>query len=151
MRFRTAYEEVPPEGYVRPTVQWAPDAQGAIQNQRDQVDVNVLMKRYGAAGAIPTANAVQLVGEFDMAMDLQSAIEKVERARDLFSSLPAEVRRVSENSAVRMIELASTPEGLEVLREAGLEMREKPQAAPASLPEVSPPAPETPVAEPPGA
>lgn len=65
----------------------------ADQSQRDDADINVLVRRWMRTGVMPQVRSVGMYGDFTGVGDYQSALERVRAADDQFMSLPADVRR----------------------------------------------------------
>jgi len=60
-------------------------------------DINVIMRRFGATGELPYRVDMGLFGDFTEIEDFDSAVARVDRARDEFYKLPAEVRERFDN------------------------------------------------------
>lgn len=78
------------------------------QHLAEDVDINVIMKRFGATGQMPAGVPGGVFGDFTGIEDFRSAVDAVERAREGFMSLPADVRERFDNDPGRLIEFART-------------------------------------------
>lgn len=88
---------------------------------KDETDINLVVKRHAQTGVWDHLNTRQPhYGDFTMATDLQTAIERVNAAEDDFMSLPASVRAVCDNDPVGLLQLLSSEEGAQALFDAGL-------------------------------
>lgn len=112
------------------------DESKAVQSQRDDADINTIVRRFGLTGEIPVDKRIPLDVDIDEVMDYKSALDFIIAADKSFMSLPAQVRSSFANNPAAFVEFAGDPQNLPQLREWGL--------APAAAPEpdpVSPPAP----------
>lgn len=78
------------------------------QSGKDDADINVIMRRFGATGGMPVGLAGAVYGDFSGIVDLEDALALVERAEAGFMSLPAELRQRFQNDPVRMARFASS-------------------------------------------
>lgn len=98
------------------------DKSRAIQSQREESDINEIVRRFGLSGELPVARRVPLdVSDFsDGDMDYRESLDAV-RAADLsFLSLPASVRESFGNDPARFVDFAVLPESLPQMRLWGL-------------------------------
>lgn len=62
-----------------------------------EVDVNTIMRRYGITQTAPLGDGSGVYGDFTDIHDYESAVAKIEGARQKFMELPAEVRERFNN------------------------------------------------------
>ena len=63
-----------------------------VQSLTEDLDINVIMKRFGVTGKMPDNVVVPTYGDFSEVFDFRTANEAVIKARDGFNALPAELR-----------------------------------------------------------
>lgn len=73
------------------------------QHQKDECDINVIMRRFGATGAVPAGVAGAVYGDFSSILEFEDALELVERAQAGFMTLPAEIRQRFENNPANLV------------------------------------------------
>jgi len=85
------------------------------QHLKDECDINVIMRRFGATGSMPQGLPGAVYGDFSGIEGYEDAVELVERARGGFDSLPASVRERFRNEPAELVKFASraTPEEFE--------------------------------------
>ncbi len=94
---------------------------GAVQSDALETNINRIVAQYRATGGVTHVAARQpLYGDFSLASDLHTQMERVRSAQLTYGFLPAAVRAVSDNDPVRFMEMFETEEGLNALTEAGL-------------------------------
>lgn len=77
------------------------------QHFKDEVDVNTIVRRFGATGQLPAFRPEGVYGDFTGIEDYDGAIERIERAHNAFMQLPASVREQFDNDPGRLIRAAS--------------------------------------------
>lgn len=80
------------------------------QSMKEEVDINTIMARFGATGAMPAGLAGGVFGDFSGIDGYEGAVEAIERANRGFMSLPAEVRERFKNDPSRLIRAAQSLE-----------------------------------------
>lgn len=63
-----------------------------VQSQKNDADINVIVKRFGVTKRLPVVNRVPLVGDYDEVFDFKSAMNVIRRAQETFNALPSDVR-----------------------------------------------------------
>lgn len=91
----------------------------ADQSQRDEVDINTIVRNFKVTGVLPQRDAPQLEMFADV-FDYQSAMNAIRQADEAFMSLPAQVRARFENDAGAFVDFCSAPENLDEVRKMGL-------------------------------
>lgn len=106
------------------------------QHQKDDADINVIVKRFGVTGQLPTVQMPPSYENFGEIFDFQSAMETMKAATDSFMALPAATRsRFNNDPAVFVgyVDHCVEMGDLAPLREMNLALPEKlPPAAPPS-------------------
>lgn len=103
------------------------DEGGAIQSEKVNCDVNVIMARFFTTGAAPALRA-GYYADVTTVPDLRGALDAAIRVREAFGLLPADVRDRFQNDPVRLAEwLADRRNDAEAVR---LGLREAPVRAP---------------------
>lgn len=79
-----------------------------VQQQfRDEVDVNVIVHRFGIGQPV-ALNTMGVYADFTGIYDYESALERIKGAQDRFMLLPAEVRSRFANDPGQLISAATT-------------------------------------------
>lgn len=94
----------------------------AIQSQKDDADINVLVKRFGIGedSHWPQKVRVPLQEDFIDVQDFQSAQNAVIEAGNSFRSLPAAIRARFGNDPREFVEFCINPENIGEMRKLGL-------------------------------
>jgi len=92
----------------------------AVQSQKDEADINVIVRNFGVTGRIPTGVRLPQYGDFNGVDDYRSAIEAVRLAEASFLQVPAEIRAKFDNDPQLFAEFVLKRDNLEQLREWGL-------------------------------
>nr|UXQ88004.1 MAG: internal scaffolding protein [Microvirus sp.] len=95
---------------------------GADQSHAAETNINNIVAQFQTDGVSPMVNPKDpLYGDFTAPMDLQSAITRSTDAREAFAALPAHVRAAADNDPVEFLAMVEDPEGMTILKKAGLE------------------------------
>lgn len=105
------------------------DPSRAIQSQKDEANINTIVRNFGVTGRVPVAARLPEYGDFCGINDYQSALHAIKEADASFSALPAQVRKQFNHDAGAFVDFALDPNNLPQLREWGLAPT-PPQAAP---------------------
>jgi len=147
--------KVKDEVRVRPVVDCSRDVPRTKQSFREEVDINVIMRKYVKTGRLDPGQVVTrqgAFGDFTGIDDFLVCQNKVLEAKRAFDDLPPKVRSRFRNRPADLIGFLEDPENDEEAISLGL--RAKPEVEPVtapSTPEVAPAEPEVPKAEPPKA
>lgn len=98
-----------------------------LQDQAQDADINIIVKRYIQTGQVPQGVRVPTYGDFDAVGDYRSALELVEQAQDAFLKLPPAIRSRFDNDPGAFLAFCDDPANLPELRKMGLAL---PEAAP---------------------
>lgn len=63
------------------------------QHQKEDADINVIVKRFGLTGKLPEVLKVPQYGDYSNVTDYQSALNTVKVANENFMQLPAHIRK----------------------------------------------------------
>lgn len=96
------------------------------QADRDDCDINVIMRRYVSSGQLPAGVGVGTYGDFSGPSDLLEAYELVKRAEAQFASLPAEVRERFSNRPAKFLEFVQDKNNQAEAKKLGLLEEELP-------------------------
>lgn len=100
----------------------------AVQSQRDEADINNIVKAFGVTGRLPENIRVPSYGDFDGISDYREAIEAVRAAEMSFMQLPSDLRERLDHSPQRFLEYCTDPANLEEMRKLGLAVSGPPVA-----------------------
>lgn len=64
-----------------------------IQNQKEESDINTIVRRFGLTGQLPNNVRVPQYGDFTGITDYQSALNTVIEAQEAFMMMPADIRK----------------------------------------------------------
>lgn len=103
-----------------------------VQSQKDEADINVLVRRFGLTGQILGVPRPPLEGDFSAeAFDFQSSMNLIRSAQESFDAMSAVTRERFANDPARFVNFCSDPSNLEEMRKMGLAIPEaKPQPPP---------------------
>lgn len=91
-----------------------------IQSQRDEADINVLVRRFGLTGQLPVREMPEaLVGHVER-FDMMEAQNLLVSARESFQSLDATVRERFGNDPMKFVQFCGDKDNLAELRKLGL-------------------------------
>lgn len=96
-----------------------------VQSQRDEADINVLVKRFGVTGVVPQSVRVPSFGDFTGVNDYRTALDALNLARDSFRQMPSDVRARFHNDPARFVLFCSDSKNLDEMRKLGLAVPEK--------------------------
>jgi phage internal scaffolding protein len=91
------------------------------QHDKDEADINVLVRRFGVTGELPQVTVTPVYSDFvDTVNDYHSAMNLIIQADRSFMELPADVRVRFENDPGVFVDFVSDPANIEAIRELGL-------------------------------
>lgn len=103
-----------------------------VQSDRDDADINVLVKRFGLTGVMPQNVRAPAFQDFEDVFDFQSAMNAIRASQESFDRMPADVRSRFGNSPQSFLEFCSevsedgkTLKNLAEMRKMGLAIPEK--------------------------
>lgn len=93
----------------------------AVQSQKDEADINTIVRNFGLTGMLPQGVRLPSYEDFtECVEDYGSALRAVEAAEREFMKLPANMRAELGNDPQRFLEMVNTPGNESKLREWGL-------------------------------
>lgn len=92
----------------------------AVQSQKDDADINVIVERFGITGQLPQSAVLPRYEDFDEIFDYRTAMDAVVAADRAFLALPAKIRARFGNDPQQFVEFCSDAENLPELRRMGL-------------------------------
>ncbi|AXH76110.1 MAG: internal scaffolding protein [Microviridae sp.] len=90
------------------------------QQFRDDADINVIVRRFGVTGVLPTNGRMPVYDDFSEVGDYHTAVNAVRAATEAFMALPARVRQRFEHDPQRFVDFCSDPANLDEARKLGL-------------------------------
>lgn len=107
------------------------DASLAVQAERDECDINTIVRRFGLTGQLPTGVKALMYGDFTGISDYRQALEVVSEADASFYAMPADVRERFRNDPALFVDFCSDPANVDEMRKLGLALPSE-QPVPAS-------------------
>lgn len=92
----------------------------AQQHQKDETDINLIVRKYVQTGELPTHNLPPLQEEFAQVTSIQEAMDRVIEAEHAFMQQPAEVRSRFDNDPSKFVEFCSNTENIKDMKKMGL-------------------------------
>lgn len=92
----------------------------AEQSQKEESDINNLVKRFGITGNLPTGRRAPVFGDFTGVADYRTLIERQREAEASFMSLPAEARKRFQNDLSEFVAFCSDDANADELKRMGL-------------------------------
>lgn len=96
------------------------DVSLAVQSERDECDINVIVERFGVTGVAPMPSRLPKYGDFEGIFDFQSAMAVVIDAQSAFMDLPAKVRARFSNDPQEFLQFVEDPNNADELVRLGL-------------------------------
>lgn len=96
-----------------------------VQAEKDDADINVIMKRFGITGALPVHQRVPLAEGFYEGFDYQESLNIVRAGQAAFNAQPAEVRDKFKNDPALFLEFFTDPKNSEEAVKLGLATAKK--------------------------
>lgn len=92
----------------------------AVQSQKDEADINTIVRNFGVTGQLPTGVKVPFYEDFDEVIDYRTAIERAREAEASFMAMPSELRARLDHDPQKFLEYCADPRNLEEMRKLGL-------------------------------
>lgn len=96
------------------------DASLAVQESRDECDINTILKRFGLTGQLPQGVRAPQYGDFEGVADYQSALNAVIAADDAFMQMPYFIRDRFHNDPAAFVDFCSKEENRAEAEKLGL-------------------------------
>lgn len=74
------------------------------QHQKEEADINVIVKRFGLTGEMPLNPRIPMYGDFTGITDYRTALEAVKFAEEEFMRFPAEIRAEFNHDPQKLLE-----------------------------------------------
>lgn len=97
-----------------------PEESRTQQSQRDDADINVIVRRFGLTGQLPDNIRVPQYGDFTNITNYHDAMNAVIRANGEFARLPANIRTRFNNSPEQFVEFCMNEENIDEMIRLGL-------------------------------
>lgn len=107
------------------------------QSHADDSDINVLVRRFGLTGEMPSPRAIAEYGDFSQVTDFQTAMQALRASQEAFDALPADLRDRFRNDPARLIEFIGEDANYDEAVRLGLVPPSAPEAPPVVDPPVS--------------
>jgi len=98
----------------------SPNEDRTQQKFKDECDINVIVRRFGITGQLPTDGRIPMYGDFTGIGDYRDALDAIRLAEQSFLQLPAAIRRELGDDPQRFVEFCQDPKNLPQLKEWGL-------------------------------
>lgn len=92
----------------------------AVQDAKDEVDINTIVRRFGLTGELPSDVRAPTFGDFTGVGDYHQAMNAIALANEAFEEMPAEVRYRFHNDPGEFVEFCSREENREEMKALGL-------------------------------
>lgn len=102
------------------------------QDQKEESDINTIVKNFGLSGVMPVTVRPPSYGDFDAVDDYQTALAVVAQAQEAFMQLPADVRKRFDNDPGAFVDFCSDEKNAEEIAKLGLSQGGSAGVAPAS-------------------
>jgi len=90
------------------------------QGQKEESDINTIVRNFGVTRQLPTAINLPSYGDFDTISDYRTAIHAVREAEASFNQLPATLRAKLGNDPQAFMDYVADPANKAELTELGL-------------------------------
>lgn len=113
-----------------------------VQSDKDQCDINILVKQFGLTGTMPMLERLPITQDFVSNLDYKDALNALRDADAAFMELPADLRKRFEHDPGQFVQFCSDPANMDEIIKLGLAPPKPPQE---TLPPETPKATEKPV------
>lgn len=96
------------------------DLDRAVQSEKNDADINEIMRRFGRTGTVPTPHEIPFYGDFSDVTDYQTALNDLRAAQDAFSALPSKIRNRFENDPAQLLNFIHNDANYDEAVEIGL-------------------------------
>lgn len=96
-----------------------------VQSEKDDADINTIVRRFGLTGQVPVLQRVPLNEDFVDIIDFRSALDQIREAEDSFNQLPGAMRARFGNDPAIFVDFCSDRGNLPELRKMGLAINEE--------------------------
>jgi len=102
-----------------------------VQSQREEADINTIVRNFGVTGQLPANVRVPSYGDFTGVDDYRTALHALREAEASFMQMPADVRVKFDNDAGKFVDFCSDTRNLDEMRKLGLAVPAPASDAPA--------------------
>lgn len=92
----------------------------AVQSQKEEADINTILRKFGVTGQLPQNIRMPQYGDFTGIGDYQSALAAVKQAEQNFMMLPAELRERFNHNPQEFVEFCENKDNKEEAKKLGL-------------------------------
>lgn len=104
-----------------------------VQSQREEADINVILRRFNVTGQLPTVKMPPMYGDFTGVSDYRSALDLVRAADDSFMSMSPDVRTQFGNNPALFVAFCQNPANREQLKKWGMIVPEPEEKKPVKV------------------
>lgn len=97
----------------------------AVQSQKEEADINTIVRRFGLTGKLPDNIRIPQYGDYTGVTDYQSALNQIIEAEKSFYELPATMRQQFENNPQNFLEFCTDVKNLDKMVEMGLAVKKE--------------------------
>lgn len=90
------------------------------QHQREEADINTIVKRFGLTGQLPSNVRMPQYGDYTAVDDYQTALNAVMAADEVFMQMPWDIRKRFNHDPAQLLEFCADPKNLEEAKKLGL-------------------------------
>lgn len=105
----------------------------AQQSGKEDADINVIVKRFGITGQLPTNVNMPMSMDFEGIFDYHTAMNLITSAQQGFMEMPADIRSEFNNDPGAFVDFVSKPENRERAEKLGLVLPRAPEPDAAAL------------------
>lgn len=115
----------------------------AVQSEKDNCDINVIVKRFGITGQLPQNVRMPQYGDFSSVIDYHTAMGALVAAKESFMQLPSAVRYQFHNNPQEFLEFCSEEKdgqlvNIDAMRKMGLAVPKEPVIVPPKAEDIPP-------------
>ncbi|WNK12396.1 MAG: internal scaffolding protein [Microvirus sp.] len=96
------------------------DESRTIQEQKEDADINTVVRRFGLTGELPSDLRTPQYGDFTGITDYQTALNSIQAANEAFMQLPAKIRSRFEHDPAKYVDFCMNPENRKEGEELGI-------------------------------
>lgn len=111
-------------------------SQGGLTDQsfKNDADINVIVERFNKTGILPTIERKSYFADVTEIPTLEQAFDIVDKAREQFGKLPAEVRRKMGDNPANLENFINDEDNAEFLKKHGVLIEKTPDPTPEPTP-----------------
>lgn len=104
----------------------------AVQSQREEADINTIVRNFGVTGHLPQSVRLPTYGDFTGIDNYHDAVEAIRQAEADFLAIPSTIRAEFNHDPGAFVAFCSDPSNLPKLREWGLAPHAPAEPSPAT-------------------